>query len=180
MIQFLRGTSSQLQSSNQVFAAGQPIFESDSGQLKIGNGTSTFANLPYVGASSTGEPAITETDNGYYVDYNGIRYLNHTFDLKTFESILGGTIGFRQDSSTKLYQSNSGFLPPPNMIPGCSDISTYLSIDAAISSLSMGQYVWTTGAAVNEYGEVAFNVVATTNPANLSFLMCTVTIIGII
>lgn len=90
MIQFLRGTSSQLQSSNQIFAAGQPIFESDSGQLKIGNGMSTFANLPYVGASSTGGPVITETSNGYYVDYNGIRYLNHTIDLKTFESILGG------------------------------------------------------------------------------------------
>lgn len=66
------------------------------------------------------------------------------------------------------------------MVPGCSDISTYLSIDAGISSLSMGRYVWTTGAAVNEYGDVSFNVVATTNPANLSFLMCTVTIIGII
>lgn len=52
MIQFLRGTSSQLNASNQVFAAGQPIFEQDSGQLKIGNGTSTFVNLPYVGDSS--------------------------------------------------------------------------------------------------------------------------------
>lgn len=49
MIQFLRGTASQLQSSNTVFAAGQPIFESDSGQLKIGNGANVFADLPYVG-----------------------------------------------------------------------------------------------------------------------------------
>ena len=31
MIQFLRGTQTQLNSSSQVFAAGQPIFESDSG-----------------------------------------------------------------------------------------------------------------------------------------------------
>ena len=54
MIQFLRGTQSQLQSSQQIFAAGQPIFESDTGQLKIGNGINNFAGLPYVGGSSEG------------------------------------------------------------------------------------------------------------------------------
>ena len=54
MIQFLRGTQSQLQSSQQIFAAGQPIFESDTGQLKIGNGINNFAGLPYVGSSSGG------------------------------------------------------------------------------------------------------------------------------
>lgn len=84
MIQFLRGTSSQLQSSNQVFAAGQPIFESDSGQLKIGDGLKTFANLPYVGASGGSEyPTIhveySELDSNYfkgYVDFNDkLRYL---------------------------------------------------------------------------------------------------------
>lgn len=53
MIQFLRGTQSQLQSSQQIFAAGQPIFESDTGQLKIGNGINNFAGLPYVGSSSS-------------------------------------------------------------------------------------------------------------------------------
>ena len=51
MIQFLRGTQTQLNSSSQVFAAGQPIFESDSGQLKIGNGSSRYSSLPYVGAN---------------------------------------------------------------------------------------------------------------------------------
>lgn len=54
MIQFLRGTKSQLEASNTIFGAGQPIFESDTGQLKIGNGSGNFASLPYVGASSGG------------------------------------------------------------------------------------------------------------------------------
>lgn len=54
MIQFLRGTQNQLQSSQQIFAAGQPIFESDTGQLKIGDGINNFAGLPYVGSSSGG------------------------------------------------------------------------------------------------------------------------------
>lgn len=79
MIQFLRGTSSQLQSSNQIFAAGQPVFESDSGQLKIGDGLKTFANLPYVGAGLSGgvsnqyvrvsEPGSKSRVNGY-IDLN--------------------------------------------------------------------------------------------------------------
>lgn len=60
-IQFLRGTKSTLASSNQIFLAGQPVFESDSGQLKIGDGVNSFSNLPYVGEglSSGGGGSIT-------------------------------------------------------------------------------------------------------------------------
>lgn len=78
MIQFLRGTQSQLQSSQQVFAAGQPIFESDSGQLKIGDGLKTFANLPYVGAGLSGGGSVNwipyessdSTVSAIYADFN--------------------------------------------------------------------------------------------------------------
>ena len=53
MIQLLRGTKSQLETSQTVFADGQPVFEKDTGQLKIGNGIGNFASLPYVGSSSS-------------------------------------------------------------------------------------------------------------------------------
>lgn len=52
MIQLLRGTKSQLDSYQTVIAEGQPVFEKDTGQLKIGNGSSIYSALPYVGASS--------------------------------------------------------------------------------------------------------------------------------
>lgn len=74
MIQFLRGTQTQLNSSSQVFAAGQPVFESDSGQLKIGNGSSRYSSLPYVGSifeSSGGGANSTYTkvnDTISYID----------------------------------------------------------------------------------------------------------------
>lgn len=59
-IQFLRGTRSTLSSSNQIFLAGQPVFESDSGQLKIGDGVNSFNNLPYVGEGlSSGGGSVT-------------------------------------------------------------------------------------------------------------------------
>ena len=81
MIQFLRGTQTQLNSSSQVFAAGQPIFESDSGQLKIGNGSSRYSSLPYVGSifeSSDSGSGLEMTvsgnyDEGYLDFSNGIR-----------------------------------------------------------------------------------------------------------
>ena len=67
-IQFLRGTKSTLSSSNQIFLAGQPVFESDSGQLKIGDGVNSFSNLPYVGEGlssglSGGSKYIDLSDN---------------------------------------------------------------------------------------------------------------------
>lgn len=119
MIQFLRGTSSQLQSSDQIFAAGQPIFESDSGQLKIGNGFSTFANLPYVGqlgtASSVG-PAYYVGDNTswwnhdeFYIDLNdSIRYSARTFnsiDLSGTRYILGDTYEYMVTSLQTYFTS---------------------------------------------------------------------------
>lgn len=73
MIQLLRGIKSTLESSQTVFSDGQPIFEKDTGQLKIGNGVDTFSSLPYVGASSSGSeyPKYTLVDfttDQWYID----------------------------------------------------------------------------------------------------------------
>lgn len=91
MIQFLRGTQTQLNSSSQVFAAGQPIFESDSGQLKIGDGIRTFANLPYVGGSSSSTYVRVNDPNsngvGGYIDFNDNLRLVFGKAPATFNSI---------------------------------------------------------------------------------------------
>ena len=52
MIQFARGTSSVAASSNSILSAGQPFFETDTNKLKIGNGTASYNDLPYIGGSS--------------------------------------------------------------------------------------------------------------------------------
>lgn len=52
MIQLLRGNSSTLNASQQVFAEGQPIFEKDTQKLKIGNGVDTYSALKYIGESN--------------------------------------------------------------------------------------------------------------------------------
>lgn len=67
MIQFLRGNKSSLDSSSTIFQPGQPIFEQDSGQLKIGNGTDIFSDLPYVGGSGIDTNCYYNAGN-YYAD----------------------------------------------------------------------------------------------------------------
>lgn len=53
MIQFMRGTSTSASSSNQVLQAGQPFYETDTHQLKIGDGSTKYSSLPYIGGSSS-------------------------------------------------------------------------------------------------------------------------------
>ena len=74
MIQLLRGTKSQLDSYQTVIAEGQPVFEKDTGQLKIGNGSSIYSALPYVGAASS-SMQLSGTTNNYTIDLGqGLQY----------------------------------------------------------------------------------------------------------
>jgi hypothetical protein len=55
--QFKRGLKSVLEARLTptdlgVLLAGEPAFETDTGQLKIGNGVSAYKDLPYVGGSA--------------------------------------------------------------------------------------------------------------------------------
>lgn len=49
LIQFKRASLEYLQASETIFAAGEPIFEKDTGKLKIGDGINKYADLKYVG-----------------------------------------------------------------------------------------------------------------------------------
>lgn len=49
MIQFMRGSSSQVQSDNPVLAAGQPFYETDTHKMKVGDGSTVYVDLPYIG-----------------------------------------------------------------------------------------------------------------------------------
>lgn len=74
MIQLLRGTKSQLDSYQTVIAEGQPVFEKDTGQLKIGNGSSIYSALPYVGTASS-SMQLSGTTNNYTIDLGqGLQY----------------------------------------------------------------------------------------------------------
>ena len=47
-IQFLRGTKSKVAASTRVLAEGQPLYETDTNKLKVGDGSTQAKSLPYV------------------------------------------------------------------------------------------------------------------------------------
>lgn len=70
-IKLRRGTSSSFSTNNPTLAAGEPAFETDTGKLKIGDGTTAYNSLAYVGdgfglknnATGTDSLAILGTTN---------------------------------------------------------------------------------------------------------------------
>lgn len=55
-IQLRRGTAADWTAVNPVLAAGEPGYETDTGFLKVGNGTAAWAALPYLTTGGTGGP----------------------------------------------------------------------------------------------------------------------------
>lgn len=53
MIQFLRGTSAQRATHTEVSTIGQPIFETDTNRLYIGDGSTPVNQLKEIGGSSS-------------------------------------------------------------------------------------------------------------------------------
>lgn len=53
MIQFMRSTSSAAASQAPLLQAGQPFYETDTHKLKIGDGSTAWNDLPYIGGSGS-------------------------------------------------------------------------------------------------------------------------------
>lgn len=81
MIQLLRGTKQQLNIYSTIIPDGQPVFEKDTGQLKIGNGASMYSALPYVGASGGSEYPKTHVEYSEVTSMFGEPYFNGYVDF---------------------------------------------------------------------------------------------------
>lgn len=119
-IQFLRGNKSTLEASQQIFLPGQPIYEQDSGQLKIGNGSDIYSALKYVGASSSGgsEPGgvvisgdlskgHADFGNGFRLSWGMVKFTSsppYALDLRKIGDAIWTT-------DVSLYLSGSWFNP---------------------------------------------------------------------
>ncbi len=58
-IQFLRGTKSKVAASTKVLADGQPLYETDTNKLKVGDGSTQAKSLPYVKVDT--DPSLSST-----------------------------------------------------------------------------------------------------------------------
>ena len=61
-IQFLRGTHSKVAASTKVLADGQPLYETDTKKLKVGDGSTQAKSLPYVKVDTDSALSSTSTN----------------------------------------------------------------------------------------------------------------------
>lgn len=62
-IEFRRGTAAQWTTANPTLASGEPGFETDTGKMKIGNGSTIWTALAYSGGSGGGTAGAALTAN---------------------------------------------------------------------------------------------------------------------
>ena len=69
-IKLRRGTASEWATTNPIPAQGEPCYETDTGKLKIGDGTTNYLSLPYItdGSTYTLQTASTTTLGGVKPD----------------------------------------------------------------------------------------------------------------
>ena len=84
MIQLLRGNSSTLNASQQIFAEGQPIFEKDTQKLKIGNGVDTYSVLKYIGNNISGSVERANQSTRGYIDFT--EHLRYSFGKSSIDT----------------------------------------------------------------------------------------------
>jgi hypothetical protein len=62
-IQFRRGTANQWSTSNPTLGAGEPGYDTDTGALKVGDGSTAWSSLNAVSGSSSGSYTVAEINN---------------------------------------------------------------------------------------------------------------------
>lgn len=97
-IQVRRDTSSNWTTNNPTPASGEMCYETDTGKLKIGNGTDTYTNLPYIGdgGGSGGTTDYTDLTNKPQINNVELQGNKTSSDLKLQDSLFatkGITIG---------------------------------------------------------------------------------------
>ena len=77
-IKFRKGLNSEWVSQNPTLASGEPAFETDTLRLKIGNGTTAWSGLNYVGLAGTGTSGYLPKFNSSQGVTNSLIYDNGT------------------------------------------------------------------------------------------------------
>jgi hypothetical protein len=103
-ILFRRDPAASWTSENPVLSAGEVGLETDTGKIKIGNGSSTWTalsyfvgNLPGATLDALGDVTITSAANGDFLRWNGTAWINDAVNLSTdtvgnyVESLVAGT-----------------------------------------------------------------------------------------
>ena len=88
-IKLRRGLSTAFSTNNPVLAAGEPAFATDTGVLKIGDGTTAYNSLPSIGASP---------DLSNYVTTNTAQTISGSKTFTSTQTISGTTLRLADQS----------------------------------------------------------------------------------
>jgi hypothetical protein len=81
-IQIRRGTATQWTTANPTLASGEWGLETNTGKVKLGNGTSNWTSLSYFGnleaLDNVGDVVITSATSGQVLKYDGTNWVNGT------------------------------------------------------------------------------------------------------
>lgn len=93
-IQVRRGTASQWTSTNPVLASGEWGYETDTGKVKIGNGSSAWNSLGYTGAGTVTSVATGTGLTGGTITSSGTLSIDTsvTADLTTAQTLTNKTL----------------------------------------------------------------------------------------
>lgn len=94
-VRFRRGTASEWSTKNPTLKQGEPGFESDTGKLKIGNGSTAWNALPYLSGSGSSTPGPAGASAYELAVANG-----YVGDLTSWLLTLKGAKGDTGDAST--------------------------------------------------------------------------------
>lgn len=86
-IQLRRDTAANWSANNPTPSVGEPCFETDTGKLKIGDGTTAYNNLAYQGG---GDSLVKSVDNNFSVSGTGELSLSNAINVGV--SVTAGTI----------------------------------------------------------------------------------------
>lgn len=91
LIKFKRGKSTSWTTKNLLLEAGEPGFETDTKRLKIGDGSTLWNDLPYIGEQNIQNYAT-------HYDFPSVGKTNYLYKAETEEKI------YQWDSATLSYE----------------------------------------------------------------------------
>ena len=93
-IQIRRGTATQWTSANPTLSAGEWGLETNTGKVKLGDGSTAWTSLAYFGnleaLDNVGDVVITSATTGQVLQFNGTNWVNADIDALPSQTGNGG------------------------------------------------------------------------------------------
>ena len=139
MIQFMRSTSSAAASQAPLLQAGQPFYETDTHKLKIGDGSTAWNDLPYIGGSGSisSDAKVIKIGVSSHNDY----------DVDAMDYNCDGTDDQEQFSEaiSRLYSTGGTILVYPGNYYFSANLDTSYFSNSIIDIVGLGNAVFRNG-----------------------------------